>query len=835
MAGTNSTKSLKRTFLSLFFASGVAGLGYQVVWAKAFSATIGHEYPAVLAVVTAFMAGMAIGSAALIRERRLDRRLYGWLELLIGAWALATLALIPLAEEMIPAVLGLNPSPIFHWSVVFISVLLILLPATAAMGATLPAAERFLSIELRGDTTALLYGANTAGATVGVLAAAFWLMPMFGIRISIMVLASINLLCGFVALKLAQHSRPQAEILPRDLKPARHAAAIRLFLAGLFGIAFELAMVRALSHVLENTVFTFAVVIATFLIGTAIGAFVFYRAKSHWFLEADFLFAYLAVACALVAIGVKWSPAIYEGLRSTLGDSMFAVAVSETLTSATFLLVPTFFMGALWSALAQQTLSYETSLAWSVVVNTAGAAVAPALLGLVAIPVLGLQGALLIIPMGYALLAWRKRLTPILVLMILAVIPVSTSVRDLIRTNGDKMIHLREGVMGTVSVLENSAGARSLKFNNRFQMGGTAARVAEERQAAIPLLLHPDPDSALFIGLGTGITFHAARHYPELQADGVELVPEIADAMAFFNPPARTSSTLRLFVDDGRRYVRTADRRYDVIVGDLFHPAQDGAAFLYTREHFSAIRDRLAEGGLFCQWLPVYQMDPTTLRTVMNTFVSVFPHAELWLLRFNIDLPVVGLIGRTAPARYHPGLVESKMTESLQEHLKALGLGDSLRLFGCYVGPLNFRGDVPLNTDWNPTLLFRAPAITFKRNDNPSERLFALLAEVERSPATLFASANTEFTTGLTQFIDARDTYLSGLQHEMSGDLARALESYINSARISRHFTAGYAQALTIASSVAKTNPVERERILKALVAAQPAIPVAGQLLEATK
>jgi spermidine synthase len=467
------------------------------------------------------------------------------------------------------------------------------------------------------------------------------------------------------------------------------------------------------------------------------------------------------------------------------------------------------------------------------VVNTAGAAIAPAILGLLLIPLLGFQGALLLIPLGYALLAWNKKLTPSLVIVILAAIPFTTSVRDLIRSNTDRIIHLREGVMGSVAVLENDAGARTLKFNNRFQMGGTAARVAEERQAAIPLLLHPDPDRALFIGLGTGITFHAARHYPELHTHGVELVPEIAAAMHHFNDA--NSPPLQTFIADGRRFVRVAEHRYDVIVSDLFHPAQDGAAFLYTREYFSAIRDRLTESGLFCQWLPVYQMDLPTLHTVMNTFANVFPHTELWLLRFNIDLPVVGLIGRTTPPRYNPGLVETKATDALLQHLKSLGLGDSLRLFGCYIGPVNFRTDLPLNTDWNPTLLFRAPAITFKKNDNPSDRLFTLLSEFQQPPKQLFANSNSTFATELRKFIEARDLYLRGLQYELNKNIHAALDSYIASARLSRQFTAGYAQALTIASSLGRTNPAERERILRALIEAQPAIPVAGQLLEATK
>src|SRR5262249_43189186 len=162
----------------------------------------------------------------------------------------------------------------------------------------------------------------------------------------------------------------------------------------------------------------------------------------------------------------------------------------------------------------------------------------------------------------------------------------------------------REGAMASVAVLESTNHSRVLKVNNRFQMGGTAARIAEQRHADIPLLLHPDPKRALFIGLGTGITFATAAKYPNLIADGVELLPGVAEAMPLFqdDPRAFENPALHVHVADGRRFVLITTNRYDVIVGDLFHPAQDGAAFLYTREHFTAVRERLAPRGLFCQW-----------------------------------------------------------------------------------------------------------------------------------------------------------------------------------------------------------------------------------------
>ena len=144
---------LAAALVFLFFLSGAAGLGWQVVWTKSFAAGIGHEFPAMLAVVTAFMSGLAIGNAALIRSERIKPSLYGSLELLIGIWGLLTILLIPYGERIIFNILGIDSSPLWQWFIVFTSILLVLLPATAAMGATMPAAERFLSLSFKRHTT----------------------------------------------------------------------------------------------------------------------------------------------------------------------------------------------------------------------------------------------------------------------------------------------------------------------------------------------------------------------------------------------------------------------------------------------------------------------------------------------------------------------------------------------------------------------------------------------------------------------------------------------------------------------------------------------------------
>ncbi len=176
----------KRLALALMVASGFAALGYQIVWTQQSALWLGHESAAVLAVVAAFFGGMAVG--ALVLSPRIDRspkpaHWYAGCEAVIGLWSLALAFLLAPVAGWLPGLIGAQPSPAWHWSVAFCGTFFLLLPATAAMGATLPAMERVLAqMRRQGSPIAALYAGNTFGAVLGVLAAAFALVP--GIRLA---------------------------------------------------------------------------------------------------------------------------------------------------------------------------------------------------------------------------------------------------------------------------------------------------------------------------------------------------------------------------------------------------------------------------------------------------------------------------------------------------------------------------------------------------------------------------------------------------------------------------------------------------------------------------
>jgi spermidine synthase len=386
--------------------------------------------------------------------------------------------------------------------------------------------------------------------------------------------------------------------------------------------------------------------------------------------------------------------------------------------------------------------------------------------------------------------------------------------------------------MASVAVVEDATARRALRVDNRFQMGGTGVAEAEWRHAHIPLLLHPQPHRAVFLGLGTGITFAGAALHTNVVSEGVELLPEVIHLMEWF-APFNNGGRGNTRVADARRFVQTTTNAYDVIVGDLFHPARDGAGSLYTLEHFRGIRARLAPGGLFCQWLPLHQLDHDMLRVITRTFLEVFPNAQAWLLRFNAEAPVMGLLGSTASVTYSADWLETRVESPLlTQRLQRLALNDSLRLFGnLLAGPGELRAlahGARINTDDNSALLFGAPRFAYLNDASAYGRLLPFLELRLTNMVTILGFES----PALTGFILARNTFLHGLIGESQGRLDNACDHYIESARLSEDFTAGYARVLTIASAEARSNPQKSRALLQRLAEAQPSRPVAKQLLD---
>lgn len=825
---------------AIFFLSGVAGLGYQIVWTRMFAVGLGHETPSTLAVVTAFFGGLALGAWALDGRVSRSKRPGAWytvLEFIIGGWALASVFVIPVLNDAAAALIGVSPSPLRHWVCAFAIPFVGLLPATIAMGATLPAMDRLVTrLHGGGRRVGGLYAINTAGAMVGIVATTWFVIPSLGYPLTIAILAIVNFACAAgVHFGPAREEQSRSSVETRFVdQPRSTRVLITVFTTGLLGIGFELLCVRVMSQVLACTVYTFAASLTIYLTGTAIGAAVYNRVATKWSFATPlvWLLQAAALACLTMVIILRRLQWTHEFVVDWLGNGAGASMAAEFILASCVFLLPTIVMGALFSHLAQASRGVDGGVGRALALNTLGGALAAPIFSVILIPAIGPQRALIAIAGGYfVLMCGLKLRVSQLVPMAAAALLSFALPTDLIILDappGFQVAEYREGVMGSVAVVENGEN-RLLKVNNRFQMGGTTSAFAERRQAHIPLLLHPGPSRVLFLGVGTGVTAEASLAYDNLKVDAVELVPEVLELTHLFQSDLSdiSSENITYHAADARRFVRASSDKWDVIVADLFHPARDGAGSLYTVEHFAAINERLAERGLFCQWLPLHQLDLQTLASILATFQDVFPHTEAYVGHFNVVTPALGLIGRRhAPEHRVNSVTERMQAPDLVAALHEVALDKPLQLFGCRVAThaqlQSLSHGATKNTDSYPVVMFRAPEFDYRGDTSTWDRLMTILEACDSEDVAAINYEAVGFRDKLESYINARNSYLRGSVFQQLGQESDAVNAWLESVQLSSHFRTAHVVSLQAALAQYEANAPESQRILRQLKRLNP-------------
>ncbi len=856
--------------LGLMLASGFAGLGYQLVWTQQMGLWLGHESAAVLAVVAAFFGGLALGGLAL--GQRIERSPQPWrwyvaCEAVIGLWALLlTLALHPIGDMLLHWI-GPDPSATRQWALAFGGVFVCLLPATVAMGATLPAMERARSHALGGPRElAGLYAANTLGAVLGVLSAAFVLLPALGLRQTVLLCAGLNLACAVGgALALGRHSASgakQASVMtgpPPMGFAAPREGLWRLACTGLLGIAYEVLVVRVISQAAEDTVYTFALLLAVYLVGTALGAAAWQRWRGSPMgqgggadaaLVRDRLLVAMGAAVLLGIAGLYAAPALVDGGRS-LGQGMTVALAAEALAALVAFGMPTLLMGALFSHQLEMALAQGQDAGRAMGINALGAAAAAPLFGVWLTPGLGAKLACLLVAAAYMLLVsparWRRAwvLGPLLALGATALLAPPLAFVDL--PDGGRVLSYDEGVMAAVSVVQDAQGVARLRINNRQQEGSSGTLFVDGRQGLLPLMWHPHPQRALFLGLGTGVTSSTVAEDARMRVDVAELLPEVIDASHhFWSVFDRDGPSPRLHVHaaDARRHVRVDTGLYDLVVADNFHPARSGSGALYTVDHFQAVRERLAPGGLFCQWLPLHQLDLPTLRSIVRSYQAVYPHAIAILASQSLETPVIGLMSRRDGEPWDAAdLMASPAALRMPMSPQAFGLGDGLAVLGAVVaGPQALRAwsaTAPLNTDDQPVVSHLAPRATYAPQEPPAQRLLTLLDAWSAQPRELLSPASSaQWGARAQAYWQARNQYLKvGLHVQPAADvqamLAQVREPLLAVLRISPDFRPAYEPLVGMASAWAASDAPAARALLSELARLQPAWPEARLAAEA--
>jgi len=759
-----SAKLQFRIFSLIFFVSGGMSLVYQVAWVRELSLFFGSDVYSAAITLAAFMGGLGCGSWLAGRAAGWLRRpllAYGILELLIAFYVLAFPSILGLFDPMLSASYDASQlylPPAYQAARALVAFIVLVLP-TALMGATLPIIIQHFAANQRrlGARVGHFYALNTLGALTGAIASGFLLLPLMGVRDSMAIAASLNVLAGCAAIGLSFAAAPAVrravapEVTRSIMTPGRMLVPLALALSGFAALAMEVAWMRILIQSFSATAYAFSIMLACFLLGIFLGS----RAESK---QVDArpdparrliqIEISLAVYVAALAIAIVWLPDFFGtflwGLAAVTGGNFGVASVaSQAIAAGLLILLPTIWLGASFP-LAVKIYSRDieeraADTGGIYAANTIGALLGALAAGFLFIPLVGARFTLLVIAGIFLLAAFV--LTPLaarrheqggrrmlvagaaaaLVFAFVALILPQRIVANFnMQTNSDpEILYHGEGVSHTVDIVRTDSGNTLMMVNGNIEADTTfLQRRHFILKAHLPLLLHPDPKQVGVIGLGLGITLAATARNPAVEDIRlIELSPEMVaahDHLEVLTGDILADPRIHLLIDDGRNFLDRTTERFDVITVDPIHPRISGVGYLYTREYYEAARSHLQDGGIILQWMPMYAVSRESFDVALRTFAGVFPHASFWYVRGHGLL-----VGSTEPMQIDFAQIATRMSHpALRRDFGSIGMNAPADLMAhllmderhiaLYLASARQFGDA-INTDDNAYLEYHTP------------------------------------------------------------------------------------------------------------------------------
>jgi spermidine synthase len=571
-----------------------------------------------------------------------------------------------------------------------------------------------------------------------------------------------------------------------QLNPISPWVLVAIAVSGFAALVYEVVWTRVLAMTLGPTTYAFSAMLVAFIAGLAIGAALAsaslrrIRDAAFWLGMSMIVAAAASLAAAVFVDRLPMVIARSAGRTDASFTSVFgldvglAVALQLPMTIALGAALP--FAIAMASP---RTGTAPRTAGLIYAANTAGA-IAGALAGsFVLVPWLGLQRSLqlassIAVVAGLAA-AWRLAPNmagsrrPVTVaaaalatLTLAALMPVWNHARlangayrlapalaggdiETALEAGD-LLYYREGAAAAVSV-RRLIGVTSLAIDGKVDASNGADMLTQKLLAHLPLLLHHDPRSVYIIGLGSGVTLAAALRHPIDRADVSEISPEVIAASTYFsaeNGDALHDRRTRVIVGDGRSHLLLSDQRYDVIVSEPSNPWMAGVSTLFTREFFAAARGHLQPGGILCQWAHTYNISDEDLRSIVATFVSVFPDGSAWLVGASDLL----LIGPTSPlAALDTGIAEGWRRPGVAADLNEVKAADPFGILTSFVAQgrdlQEYASGAPVQTDDRLSLEYSAPRAIYGRYQTTNvDRLRAAAGHARVPPAIAAARAH---------------------------------------------------------------------------------------------
>ncbi len=669
-----------------FFASGASSLIAEVTWNRMLIVVVGNSMSATAMIIVVFMGGLGLGSyvgGKILGKRRASLVPYVLLEIAIGIYVLLSPSLFDLLSHLFSLLAeSVNHRTSLTLVRIVVSLGALLLPA-CLMGATFPAMISGAAPDSPSQRTArtgYLYSINTLGAAVGCFAAGYHLLLELGVQTTLTCAFGLNIvavLCALGANKVAKSKpREAAETLLPDVSTPTVDHGLRRFLLiatfgiGFVALAYEVLLTRLGILYLGNTVSVFPLVLTGFLLGTGISAVLgtwIYGVLRRHTKSSNSLFGFTALLAGGFVLLTPYL-LLTDWVVSTEQLARFADAgLRNPLPILAIIVAPTILVGALLPIairmLQQEERGEATREAATLyALNTAGGLLGAGLANHYLVPLMGIQGALIFLASICAAVAVISLISPgrsfqrwsVAVLSVAALAVVLTAVLPKImdlyagkiaastRARSAEVRLIYEGRAATVAVLDQSdpkKGTYRDMYLNGVEEASTRYWHTQlfKLLGIFPVLTHKSdqPKEVLVIAFGAGITAGSVLAAAQVSSlDVVDLNPDVEDINNLFtevNGDVFHQPRFHFHNDDGRNYLVTSNKRYDLIIGDSTHPRAYDSWILYTEEFYRAVRDHLLPGGIFAQWVPVLgSMQGDLFRIHLNTFRRVFPNSTFW-------------------------------------------------------------------------------------------------------------------------------------------------------------------------------------------------------------
>jgi len=669
----------------VFFLSGCSALIFETIWFRTASVVLGSSIWSAAAVLMAFMSGLGLGNAIMaIRGDKVTSplRTYIFIEIIIGISGVFATFLLPVLSPVIAK--GLAPIT-DHGSLLnflrFCTAFIILLFPSIAMGMTIPLLQKFLHshkyYQQFSRSLGILYGFNTLGAVSGALIAEFILLKVVGVKGSGLFACTINLV---VVLILLRSFSDKKEPLLKEAQAGNFSQLLALksdlippFLAGFLLLSLEVIWFRYMLLAHSGTSEVFALMLAIVLVGIGVGGLIASKISVKK-TGLQFLTLFLPL---LGAFTVVLSFYLFDKIFTHFFAELDSNLIAFTLAAVVLMLPNCIISGVLFTLFGEclyQRLEHTTQATGVLTLtNTMGAAIGSGCATFILLPELGIENSILLLSLGYVLIAiFVYQNQPASKSLYRGFIPVASTLIILVlcfpfgaleksyqtfaslKLPGEKLIAVKEGMNETLQYYQTERFGKPLRFRlvtNNFSMSGNdfASKRYMKLYAYFPYVFNRNIKDVLLISYGVGSTAEAITDLNSVKhIDVVDISKDILDMSTIIHTatgkfPLKDKRT-EIHLEDGRFFLQTTPRKYDLITGEPPPPKNAGIVNLYTQEYFQLIHTHLKPEGMVTYWLPAHDLNDADSLAIIKAFCLVFEDCSLWN-GGGLDFMLVGVKG----------------------------------------------------------------------------------------------------------------------------------------------------------------------------------------------